>query len=168
MEKVLVTGITGYIGQHCAAELLRQGYAVVGTIRSRSKADDTRTALARVAPTSNLNFEEADLLSDRGWDQAMKGCTFALNIASPFSLAEPIEMATLAGVLRNAGYKRVPSLKAPTILLKLMGLIDPEAKGMLPFIGKKVVLDNSDTLTVLNWTPSPMPQAFIEMAAALS
>jgi dihydroflavonol-4-reductase len=82
--------------------------------------------------------------------------------------AEPIEMATLAGVLRNAGYKRVPSLKAPTILLKLMGLIDPEAKGMLPFIGKKVVLDNSDTLTVLNWIPSPMPQAFIEMASAIS
>ena len=31
MEKVLVTGITGYIGEHCAAELLREGYEVVGT-----------------------------------------------------------------------------------------------------------------------------------------
>ena len=33
-EKVLLTGITGYVGQHCAAELLRQGYEVVGTVRS--------------------------------------------------------------------------------------------------------------------------------------
>ncbi|MFM8278085.1 MAG: GDP-mannose 4,6-dehydratase, partial [Cyanobium sp.] len=41
-ERVLLTGITGYIGQHCAFELLRQGYEVVGTMRSRSKADATR------------------------------------------------------------------------------------------------------------------------------
>ena len=32
MERVLLTGVTGYIGQHCAAELLRQGFEVVGTI----------------------------------------------------------------------------------------------------------------------------------------
>ena len=31
---VLVTGITGYIRQHVAAELLRQNYEVVGTLRS--------------------------------------------------------------------------------------------------------------------------------------
>lgn len=37
-DPVLSTGITGYIGQHCAAELLRQGYEVVGTIRSRTLA----------------------------------------------------------------------------------------------------------------------------------
>jgi len=40
--RVLLTGITGYVGQHCAAELLTQGYQVVGTIRSRSKADAAR------------------------------------------------------------------------------------------------------------------------------
>ena len=40
--RVLLTGITVYIGQHCAAELLKQGYLVVGTIRSRSKADAAR------------------------------------------------------------------------------------------------------------------------------
>ncbi|MBT4983340.1 MAG: NAD-dependent epimerase/dehydratase family protein [Ilumatobacter sp.] len=44
-ERVLVTGITGYIGQHCGAELLRQGYEVVGTVRSKSKAESTRSAL---------------------------------------------------------------------------------------------------------------------------
>jgi dihydroflavonol-4-reductase len=30
MKKVLVTGISGFVGQHCAAELLRKGYAVRG------------------------------------------------------------------------------------------------------------------------------------------
>ncbi|NBY03594.1 MAG: NAD-dependent epimerase/dehydratase family protein, partial [Planctomycetes bacterium] len=47
-ERILLTGVTGYIGQHCAAELLKQGFEVVGTIRSRMKADATRTALAQV------------------------------------------------------------------------------------------------------------------------
>ncbi|NBX34947.1 NAD-dependent epimerase/dehydratase family protein, partial [bacterium] len=55
-ERVLVTGISGYIGQHCAAELLRQGYDVVGTVRSRSKAESTKAALARVAPVDRLSF----------------------------------------------------------------------------------------------------------------
>ncbi|MEI6432276.1 MAG: NAD-dependent epimerase/dehydratase family protein, partial [bacterium] len=88
-ERVLVTGITGYIGQHCAAELLRQGYQVVGTIRSRSKAEATRNAIGRVVPVENLSFAEADLLSDKGWTEAMNGCRFVLHIASPFLLAEP-------------------------------------------------------------------------------
>jgi dihydroflavonol-4-reductase len=88
-ERVLLTGITGYIGQHCAAELLRQGYEVVGTIRSRAKADATKAALAKAAPTERLSFAEADLLSDAGWNEAMKGCTFVMHVASPFAMAEP-------------------------------------------------------------------------------
>ena len=82
--------------------------------------------------------------------------------------AEPVEMATLAKVLRDAGYKKAPSLKAPTFLLKFMSLIDREARGMIPFIGKKAALDNSSTLKVLNWKPTPMATSFKEMAAAIS
>jgi dihydroflavonol-4-reductase len=88
-ERILLTGVTGYIGQHCAAELLKQGYEVVGTIRSRSKAEATRTALAKASPVDRLRFAEADLLSDTGWAEAMHGCTFAIHVASPFFLAEP-------------------------------------------------------------------------------
>ena len=82
----MLTGVTGYIGQHCAAELLKQGYEMVGTIRSRAKADTTRAAIARVASVERLSFFEADLLSDNGWDNAMTGCTFVMHVASPFYL----------------------------------------------------------------------------------
>ena len=71
-ERVLLTGITGYIGQHCGAELLRQGYEVVGTVRAPAKADATRSAIAAVARVDKLSFAEADLLSDQGWDEAMR------------------------------------------------------------------------------------------------
>ena len=90
-ERVLLTGVTGYIGQHCAAELLKHGYEVVGTVRSRSKADTTKSALAKVASIDRLTFVEADLLADPGWEQAMKGCTYVLHVASPFLLAEPTD-----------------------------------------------------------------------------
>ncbi|MEI6479336.1 MAG: NAD-dependent epimerase/dehydratase family protein [bacterium] len=326
MQKVLVTGVTGYIGQHCAAELLNKGYEVVGVIRSKAKAEDTLNAIRKVAPVDNLSFAEADLLSDKGWNEVLQGCAYVLHIASPFLLAEPrdendlitpavegtkrvisaaqkagikrlvltsstfaiiagkdtgkygpedwsdtnanigayaksktlaeraawnavkggkmelvvinpgavfgpslgakidgqsvtmmtnmitgkipmipdmamgmvdvrdiaklevaaltaegaagqrfiaataepVEMATLAKVLREAGYTKVPKLKAPNFLLKLMSLFDSEAKGMLPFLGKKVALDNSTTVKVLNWKPTPMANSFKEMAAAIS
>ena len=88
-EKVMVTGVTGYIGQHCGAELLRQGYEVVGTIRSIEKAEAVREGIAKVAPIDNLAFVEADLTSDKGWSEAMVGCKYILHVASPFIIADP-------------------------------------------------------------------------------
>ncbi|MEM8707760.1 MAG: aldehyde reductase [Actinomycetota bacterium] len=87
--RVLVTGITGYIGQHCGAELLSRGYDVVGTVRSTAKADATRDALAAVGDVDRLTFVEADLLADHGWDDAVAGCDYVLHVASPFFLTEP-------------------------------------------------------------------------------
>ena len=322
----MLTGITGYIGQHCAAELLKQGFEVVGTVRSRAKAEATRNAIAKVTPVDRLTFVEADLLSDRGWAEAMRGCTYVVHVASPFvlaepkdendlitpavegtrrvvraaqragvkrlvltsstfaivagkdsgrygpeawsdanarigayaksktlaeqaaweatkgsemeltvvapgavfgpslgakidgqsvalmgamiggkmpmipdmrlgmvdvrdvarlhvaaltatdaagkrfiaSTAEPVEMATMAFVLRQAGYAKVPSRMAPTVLLKIMGLFDREARGMLPFLGKSVSLDVSATMDVLKWKPTPIETSFRDMAAAMS
>ena len=88
-QRVLITGISGYVGQHVAAELLNNGYEVVGTVRSLSKSAAPKAALAAVAPVDNLSFVEADLLSDAGWNEAMAGCDSLMHIASPFFVAEP-------------------------------------------------------------------------------
>jgi len=324
--RVLLTGISGYIGQHCGAELLNQGFEVVGTVRSRARADATRSALAAVAPVDALSFAEADLLSDEGWDEAMRGCTYVMHVASPFVLAEPkdendliapavegtrrvvgaalragvqrlvltsstlamiagkdsgrygpdswsasnanigayaksktlaeraawdaaagsemelvvinpgvvfgppvgasadgetvamitdmirgkmpmipdvamgmvdvrdvarlhvkamtaagaagqrfiaataepVEMAHIAGVLREAGYTKAPTRRAPTVAVKVMSLFDRQAKGMLPTLGKKAALDNRATFDILDWQQTPMDRSFTEMAAAIS
>ncbi|PFH57870.1 hypothetical protein XA68_14464 [Ophiocordyceps unilateralis] len=39
---VVVTGANGFIAQHCVAELLANGYRVVGTVRTESKAEEVR------------------------------------------------------------------------------------------------------------------------------
>mgnify|MGYP003344724752 CR=1 FL=1 len=325
-ERVLITGISGYIGQHCGAELLNQGFEVVGTVRSLAKANATKSAIAAVAPVEKLSFAEADLLSDEGWDEAMEGCTYVMHVASPFVLAEPkdenelitpavegtrrvIEAAQRAGVrrlvltsstvamitgkpsgrygpdawsdlsanigayaksktlaeraaweaiaggemeltvvnpgavfgpslgaeidgqsvalmtdmiggkmpmipdvamgmvdvrdvarlhvaamttsgavgqrfiaasaepvsmtyfaevLRDAGYSKAPSRKAPNIAIKLMSLFDRQAKGMLPSLGKKAAFDNQSTFDILDWQPTPIEASIKEMAASIS
>lgn len=37
VEKVLVTGASGFVAAHIIKQLIGQGYAVVGTVRSDSK-----------------------------------------------------------------------------------------------------------------------------------
>ena len=67
MEKVLLTGISGFVGQHCAAELLKAGYSVRGSLRSSSKGDAIRKAFEEAGvPTEGLTFCVLDLLEDEG------------------------------------------------------------------------------------------------------
>ena len=48
MEKVLVTGATGFIGLHCIHQLLNQGYAVNGSLRSPERKGEILDALKNV------------------------------------------------------------------------------------------------------------------------
>jgi len=90
MQKVLVTGVSGYVGQHCAAELLKKGYAVRGSLRSLAKSNEVLSGISReIDPKGNLEFCELNLLKDEGWDKAMEGCDFVLHVASPFVVKEP-------------------------------------------------------------------------------
>ena len=89
-KKVLLTGISGYIGNHCAVELLKNGYSVRGSVRSFSKKEKVIEAITKeIDPKDNLEFCELDLLEDKGWDKAMEGCEFVLHVASPFINIEP-------------------------------------------------------------------------------
>ena len=89
-QKVLLTGITGFVGQHCAVELLQKGYAVRGSLRSLSRKDEVINGIKKVIdPTGKLEFCELDLSKDDGWDEAMQGCDYVLHVASPFVTASP-------------------------------------------------------------------------------
>lgn len=90
MKKVLVTGISGFVGQHCAAELLKKGYSVRGSVRSLSKKEEIVKGISKeIDPGGNLEFCELDLMKDAGWDKAMEGCDYVLHVASPFVVKVP-------------------------------------------------------------------------------
>src|SRR5208283_1096582 len=77
-------GGSGFIAGWCVADLLNRGYFVRTTVRSLSKANAVRAAVATVAdPKDKLTVVAADLTSEDGWDAAMAGCHYVLHVASP-------------------------------------------------------------------------------------
>ena len=82
--------------------------------------------------------------------------------------SEAIDMAKVAEVLKNAGYTKVPSRRAPSMLLKIASLFDREAKAMIPFLGQRASFDNKATFEILDWKPSPIESSLREMASAIS
>jgi len=130
----MVTGVTGFIGQHCGAELLRQGYEVIGTMRSKEKAEAVREGIAKVAPIDKLTFVEADLMSDEGWQEAMADCKYVLHVASPFIIADPEdenEMISPAvdGTLRVLSAAKAVGVERTVVTSSLIAIIAGKLSG---------------------------------------
>ena len=85
-DKILLTGVSGWIAKHTAIELLNKGYEVLGTVRNNNLIDQTRQTIGKYAPIEKLSFVELDLLKDEGWNEAAKGCKYIFHIASPFPI----------------------------------------------------------------------------------
>ena len=330
MKKVLVTGASGFIAEHCIIELLKNGYSVKGSLRSMNREQEVRDAIKTGANDENLEFCKLDLLEDDGWEDAMWDCDYLMHVASPFVIEDPkdenelikpakegtlralnaakkagikrvvltssvaavnshmmsgtsdhttwtdinskyvtpyqksktiaekaawdfynnqdsnnrIELAVInpggvmgpqlgndlggastqivsqlisgkfpmipalsfpfidvrdvailhlkamttpdadgkrfiaahskptwmyevAEVLSAAGYEKIKLKKAPSFMLKLIGLFDNKTKSLVPMLDKYVPCDNSQTVKVLNWEPMPWEQAFIEHAKSI-
>ena len=84
MEKVLVTGGSGYIGLHCISQLLKEGFSVRTSLRSMDRKKEIQEALSGLIKNNeSLEFCKLDLMRDEGWDDAVKGCSYVLHVASP-------------------------------------------------------------------------------------
>ena len=330
MEKVLVTGASGFIAEHCIIELLKNGYSVKGSLRSMNREQEVRDAVKTETVDTKLEFCKLDLLEDDGWEDAMWDCDYLMHVASPFVIEDPkdenelikpakegtlralnaakkagikrvvltssvaavnshmmsgtsdhttwtdinskyvtpyqksktiaekaawdfynnqdnsnkMELAVInpggvmgpqlgndlggastqivsqlisgkfpmipalsfpfidvrdvailhlkamttpdadgkrfiaahskptwmyevAEVLSAAGYEKIKLKKAPSFMLKLIGLFDNKTKSLVPMLDKYVPCDNSQTVKVLNWEPMPWEQAFIEHAKSI-
>jgi dihydroflavonol-4-reductase len=116
---VLVTGGSGYIAGYCIAQLLNDGWSVRTTVRTVARTKAVRASIGDIAAkASEIEFVEADLLSDPGWSKAAVGAQYVLHVASPVPVTDPKNDDELVrpardGTLRvlkaarGAGVKRV-------------------------------------------------------------
>ncbi|OTA00979.1 NAD-dependent epimerase/dehydratase [Trichoderma parareesei] len=120
MSKVLVTGGSGFVASHLILKLLTDGHTVRATLRSLSKEQHVRSALQKAGAINldRLSFHAADLTEDKGWAEAIQGCSFVHHVASPFpghavkdenELIRPAREGTLRVLraARDAHVKRV-------------------------------------------------------------
>ena len=113
MSQTLVTGASGFIAQQLILDLLEQGHAVRGTVRSAKKAEALRTALAAHSDrAAELELVEADLESDAGWAEAVAGVDVIHHLASPFPLAAPKDPDELIRPARDGALRVLRAAKA--------------------------------------------------------
>jgi nucleoside-diphosphate-sugar epimerase len=91
MSAVLVTGGSGFVGSHCILQLLAAGHTVRTTVRQLKREGDVRSMLKTggAEPGDRLSFFAADLESDAGWAEAVRGCDYVLHVASPIPPTVP-------------------------------------------------------------------------------
>lgn len=105
-DRVLVTGITGFIASHVAAALLQQGFRVRGTLRSMTRADAVRAALTRQGVDAHaIEFVEADLGADKNWADAASDCRYIQHVASPFPIRQPRHREALVPEAREGALR---------------------------------------------------------------
>lgn len=87
---VLVTGASGFIAMHCIVKLFEKNYKVRGTLRSPERETGLRDTFSKyIEDNEHLQFVNADLGRDDGWNEAVQGCQYILHVASPFPPAPP-------------------------------------------------------------------------------
>lgn len=118
-HRILVTGITGFVGSHCALDLLQQGYRVRGSIRDESRGEALCKMFAEQgADLKQLELVTASLTQRDHWDAAVADCHAIFHVASPVhtippkdpaEVIEPAKTGTLnvLSAAKSAGVQRV-------------------------------------------------------------
>ena len=84
MNKVFVSGGSGYIALHTIILLLQKNYFVVTSVKDKDKIALVKKCLKQNnIDISRIEFHILDLISDQGWDDALEGCEYVLHMASP-------------------------------------------------------------------------------------
>jgi dihydroflavonol-4-reductase len=113
MALVLVTGASGFVANHVILKLLARGHQVRGTVRSTAKGDALKATLGKHDPrAAGIELVMADLSSDAGWADAVKGCEFVQHVASPFPAVHPRDENELIRPAREGALRVLKAAKA--------------------------------------------------------
>ena len=130
-KKVLVTGVSGFIGHHCVVELLKNGYHVKGSLRNLEKKDEVLNGISKeIEPSDIIEFIKLDLLSDDGWYEwkvvsTSYTCCLTLFCKEPKNEEEYIKPAC-EGTIRVLKFAEKANIKRVVLtssVVSMMGVI---------------------------------------------
>jgi dihydroflavonol-4-reductase len=96
---VLVTGGTGYLAGWVIAGLAERGFTVRTTVRDAIRATRIREAVGEqvgAERASTIEVVAADLLADKGWEEAMSGIEYVVHTASPLGFKPGQDLIRIA------------------------------------------------------------------------
>jgi nucleoside-diphosphate-sugar epimerase len=147
-ELVFVTGGSGHIGSRVIIDALEAGYSIRAAVRSRAKADRILSipAIKKLNPGKKLEFAIVpDLLVEGAYDEAIKGATLVIHVASPIpdahkegesyqtTLIDPAVKGTLniLEAAKNAGtIKRVIITSSVVATISWKGITSGDTEGI--------------------------------------
>lgn len=178
---LLITGVTGFIGFKVLLDALKEGYSVRAVVRSisQSKILSSHPKVKALSPGDKLSFFEVPDLSRAGaYDEAIKGVTYIIHLASPLpnpaldpqtEIYEPT-IRGLTSLLDSA--VKVPSIKRIVLTASVLGNtsfplaneinadtrvpnMDPPFPGMIPaYCAAKIAALNATDKFVKDNKPS--------------
>lgn len=144
-QLVFITGATGHIGFKTLVDTLKAGYSVRAAIRSEAKKEQILSAksIQALNPGSRLTFVIVpDLTVDRAYDEAVRGATYIIHLASPIvlkgvvhkdyqkELIDPAVTATtsiLKAAIKTTGIKRIVITSSIAAIIPFKYLLETEA-----------------------------------------
>ena len=135
-RKVLITGITGFLGTHIAKLLLEKGYFVRGTVRD-PKNSVKLAPLKEFPQQDHLEIVVGDLLKAETWEPAVSGCDYVIHTAAPVTLATPKDESVIitpmvegmkAILAACAKCKEVKGIVITSSVATVLDLSDPSKK----------------------------------------
>lgn len=168
MATILVTGASGFIAQQLVLDLLEQGHAVRGTVRSAGKAGALKDALAEHSDrASEIELVEADLESDAGWAEAVAGVDCVHHLASPFPMAAPKNPDDLIRPARDGALRVLRAAKqagvARVVMTSSGAAVAYGVRGPMP--ERFTEADWTDTSHTADCSPYVASKAIAERAA---
>lgn len=156
---VLVTGASGFIAGHCILALLKKGYAVRGTVRSRSQIEKCQALIKEHYPgNADIEYAIATLDSDEGWDAAVRECQYVLHLASPLPLEQPKEPNDLIIPARDGALRVLAAASRAGVKRVVMTSSQFAVYGS-PLISEGYVYDEKDWTDLKNPTLTPYNQS---------